>query len=189
MTDGTGAVVPGAQVAVRNVNTGLELNTSAGPTGAYLFSRLPIGSYELTVENEGFQTYIQAGIALTVNQVATQDVTLQLGQVTEQITVQAQAELITTRTATVGQLIDQRRVVDLPLNGRSAQSLLYLSVGTVDLTDRYCNVNCHGGVYPTEAEASVNGSGPAQVNYQLDATGHNDTYRHLHQHQPAVSQS
>ena len=176
VTDATGAVVPGAQVTVRNVNTGLELNTSTGPTGAYLFSRLPVGSYELTVENEGFQTYVQAGIGLTVNQVATQDVTLQLGQVTEQVTVESQAELITTRTATVGQLIDQRRVVDLPLNGRSAQSLLYLSIGTVDLTDRYCNVNCHGGVYPTQAEASVNGSGPAQVNYQLDATGHNDTY-------------
>ena len=176
VTDSTEAIVPGAQVAVRNVNTGLEVNTTAGPNGAYLFSRLPVGSYELTVENEGFQTYVQAGIALTVNQVATQDVTLQLGLVTEQVTVEAQAELITSRTATVGQLINQRRMIDLPLNGRSAQSLLYLSVGTVDLTDRYCNVNCHGGVYPTEAEASVNGSGPAQVNYQLDATGHNDTY-------------
>ena len=174
--DSTGAVVPEAQVVVRNVDTGLEQSAATEPTGAYLFSRLPIGTYELRVEKEGFNAYVQAGITLTVNQAATQDVTLQVGQIAEQVTVEAQAELITTRTATAGQLIDQRRVVDLPLNGRSAQSLLYLSAGTLDLTDRYCNVNCHGGVYPTEAEASVNGSGPGQVNYQLDATGHNDTY-------------
>lgn len=176
VVDPTGAVVPEANVTVRNTETGLTVTTASQANGAYLFSRLPVGTYELTVEKPGFRTYVQAGITLTVNQVATQNVTMAVGEVTERVTVEAEAPLITTRTATAGQLIDQRRIVDLPLNGRSAQTLLYLSAGTLNLTDRYCNVNCHGGVYPTEAEASVGGSGPAQVNYQLDATSNNDTY-------------
>ncbi|MGH9630511.1 MAG: TonB-dependent receptor domain-containing protein [Bryobacteraceae bacterium] len=179
VSDPSGGVVAGARVVVRNVDTGLSLNSSTDSSGAYLFSRLPVGSYELTVENPGFTSYVQSGINLTVNQVATQDVVLQLGQVTGKVTVQAEAELITTRTATAGQLIDTRRVVDLPLNGRSAQSLLYLAAGTVELTDRYCNVDCHGGVYPSSAESAVNGSGPGQVNYQLDGTSHNDTYLNI----------
>jgi hypothetical protein len=174
--DRTGAAVPEAKVTIRNVDTGFVQTTSSDATGTYLFSRLPIGNYELRVEKEGFSAYLQAGITLTVNQAANQPVTLQVGQVTERVTVEANAELVTTRTATAGQLIDQRRVVDLPLNGRGAQSLVFLSAGSIDLSGRYCGVDCHGGVYPGEQVAGVNGAGSAQVNYQLDATDHNDTY-------------
>ena len=119
-TDATGAVVPDATVTINNVDTGLTVTVSTEPTGAYLFSRLPIGNYELTVEKAGFSTYVQAGITLTVNQAASQNVALQVGQVTEQVTVEAEAELIVTRTATTGQLVDQKRIVELPLNGKKA---------------------------------------------------------------------
>ena len=110
IVDTSGAVMPGATVTVSNVDTGLTVSVTTEPTGAYLFSRLPIGNYQLTVETAGFSTYIQAGITLTVNQVASQDVTLQVGQVSEQVTVEAEAELLVTRTATAGQLIDQKRI-------------------------------------------------------------------------------
>lgn len=174
--DATGSMVPEATVTVRNVETGFTQTVSSDATGAFLFSRLPVGNYELRVEKPGFTTYVQAGIRLTVDRVATQTVTLQVGQVTEQVTVQAEAELITTRTATAGQLVDQKRIVELPLNGRRPERLIYLAVGTVDLGRNACRICGHGGVYPGEETAGVNGAGMGQVNFQLDATGHNDTY-------------
>jgi hypothetical protein len=174
--DSTGSAIPEAKVTVRNVGTGFTQTVSADATGAFLFSRLPVGDYELRVEKEGFSTYVQAGITLTVNQAASQNVTLPVGQVSERVTVEAQTDLVSLRTATGGQLIDQQRVVELPLNGRMAQSLVFLSAGTVDLGRNGCRICGHGGVYPGEQTAGVNGAGMAQVNYQLDGAGHNDTY-------------
>jgi hypothetical protein len=174
--DSSGASLPGAQVTVRNVDTSLTQTVTTDAAGAFLFSRLPVGTYQLTVEKAGFTTYVQSGMELTVNQTANQTVTMQVGQVTEKVTVEANAELVTTRSATGGQLVNQRLVVDLPLNGRGAQSLVFIAPGTVNLTGRYCGVDCHGGVYPGEQVAGVNGAGSAQVNYLMDGTDHNDTY-------------
>ncbi len=174
--DGSGGAIPGAGVTMRNVDTGFTQTSNTDATGAFLFSRLPVGNYELRVEHPGFTTYVQTGITLTVNQVANQSVTLQVGQVSERVTVEAAAELVVTRTGTLSQLIDQKRVVELPLNGRMAQSLVFLSAGTVDLGRNGCRICGHGGVYPGEQTAGVNGAGMAQVNYQLDGAGHNDTY-------------
>jgi len=174
--DASGSLVPEALVTVRNVETGFTQNVATDATGAYLFSRLPVGSYELRVEKQGFSTYVQAGIQLTVDRVASQIVTLQVGQVTEQVTVRAEAELIATRTATAGQLVDRMRIAELPLNGRRPERLLYLAAGTVDLGRNACRICGHGGVYPGEETAGVNGAGMGQVNFQLDATSHNDTY-------------
>src|SRR5207245_1225016 len=70
----------------------------------------------------------------------------------------------------------QRQVVDLPLNGRAAGSLVFLAAGSFDSTSRYCGYNCQGGVYPSSQEAAVNGGGTANVNYQMDGAGHNDSY-------------
>jgi hypothetical protein len=174
--DSTGAALPDSLVTIRNVATEFSQNMRSDATGSFLFARLPVGSYELRIEKAGFSTYVQSGIELTVNQVANQMVTLQVGQLSERVTIEANAELVATRTATAGQLIDSKRIIDLPLNGRGAQSLVFLAAGTVNLTNRYCGVDCHGGVYPGEQVAGVNGSGSAQVNYQLDATDHNDSY-------------
>ncbi|MGH9632560.1 MAG: TonB-dependent receptor domain-containing protein [Bryobacteraceae bacterium] len=176
VVDASGANVPEADVTIRNVATDFSQTVRSDASGSFLFSRLPVGSYQLSVEKPGFSTYVQSGIELTVNQVANQNVTLQVGQVSERVTVEATADLVTTRTATAGQLIDTKRVVDLPLNGRGAQTLVFLAAGTVNLTSRYCGVDCHGGVYPGEQVAGVNGAGSGQVNYQLDATDHNDSY-------------
>ena len=176
VVDPTGAMVPDAKVTVRNTETGLEQTVSTAATGAFLFPRLPVGVYQLSVEKPGFSTYVQEGITLTVNQSATQTVTLKVGEISEKVTVAADTELVTTGTATVGQLVDERRIVDLPLNGRTVQSLVFLAAGAVDVTDRYCGLGCHGGVYPGEQQAAVNGAGPGAVNYQLDGAGHNDTY-------------
>jgi Carboxypeptidase regulatory-like domain len=157
------------------VETGFTQNLSTDSDGAFLFSRLPVGRYELRVEKAGFTTYLQTGIQLTLDRVATQTVVLQVGPVTEQVMVQAEAELVTTRTVTGGQLIDQKRIMALPLNGRRPERLIYAAPGTVDLGRNACRICGHGGVYPSEEAAGVNGAGLYQVSFQLDATSHNDT--------------
>jgi hypothetical protein len=176
VTDATGASISDALVTAQNVGTGFTQNTQSDAAGAFLFPRLPVGSYELRVERAGFQTYVRSGITLTVNQAANANVTLQVGQVSEQVTVEANAELIETRTGTISQLVDTKRIVELPLNGRMAQSLVFLAPSTVDLGRNGCRICGHGGVYPGEQTAGVNGAGMGQVNYQLDGAGHNDTY-------------
>ena len=176
VVDPTGAMVPAAEVTVRNTETGFKQTTQTDAGGTFLFPSLPVGVYQLKVEKPGFATYVQEGITLAVNQSARQAVTLKVGEISEKVTVSGDTELVTTGTSTVGQLVDQKRVLDLPLNGRTAQSLVFLAAGTVDETDRYCGLGCHGGVYPGEQQANINGSGPGGVNYQLDGTSHNDTY-------------
>ena len=176
VVDSNNAVLPQSQVSVRNVDTGFTQSATTDASGVFLFPRLPVGSYELRVERPGFSRYVRTGITLTVDQAASLTVVMQVGQVSEEVTVQANTELVGTRNGTLGQLVDQQRVVELPLNGRMAQSLVFLAAGTVDLGRNGCRICGHGGVYPGEQTAGVNGAGMAQVNYQLDGAGHNDTY-------------
>jgi hypothetical protein len=177
--DPVGAVVPEAEVTAENEGTGLSRTATTRSDGTFLFPALPVGQYKLTVKKSGFETYMQTGIILTVNEVATQTVTLKVGTVTQTVTVSANAEALTTRTSTLDQLVDQKRIMDLPLDGRQAQELLFLASGTVNETGtgpNYCLANCEGGVYPGEQDASVGGMGTRAVNYQMDGAGHNDTY-------------
>ena len=158
------------------LDTGYAQETQSGETGAFLFSRLPIGTYEIRVQKTGFNVYAASGISLAVDQMATQNVVLSVGQVSEQVTVQADLELIATRTATGGQLVNENQIRELPLQGRRPERLVYLAAGTVDLGRNACRICGHGGVYPGQETAGVNGAGLYQVNFQLDGTSHNDTY-------------
>ncbi len=176
IADSSGATVPEARVTVRNVGTGFAQTAVSAATGVFLFSRLPVGAYELRVEKQGFGTFTQTGIRLTVDQMATQNVTLTVGQVSEQVNVESSLELIATRSAAGGQVVEQRQIRELPLQGRRPERLIYLAAGTVDLGRNACRICGHGGVYPGQETAGVNGAGLAQVNFQLDGTSHNDTY-------------
>src|SRR2546426_986226 len=175
VADQSGAYIPDAKVTVLNLDTGFTQTVSTGGAGDYLFSRLPVGRYKLTVEKEGLQTYIQSGIQLTVNQAATQNVQLQVAKVVGQVTVSADIPLVTTSEATLGQLVDQKRILDLPLNGRQVQQLVFLIPGSFDVTEKYCGLGCEGGIYPGQQYASINGGGPNSVNYQLDGGNNLDT--------------
>ena len=112
--DSSGAAIVDARVLARNTDTGFTQSVVTDMAGSFLFSRLTVGSYELRVEKQGFTTYVQSGIQLTVDRMATQNVTLQVGAVNEQVTVQGEAELMETRTAASGQLVDANRIVELP---------------------------------------------------------------------------
>ena len=176
VVDSTAGAIPQATATVLNLETGFTQTVETSGTGTFLFPRLPIGSYELRVEKEGFRTYVQSGIALTVDRAANVSVVMEVGTVTDQITVTGEVELVTTRNATGSQLIDQKRIVELPLQGRRPERLMYLAAGTVDLGRNSCRICGQGGFYPGEETAGVNGTGQGQVQFQLDATSHNDTY-------------
>src|SRR5262245_27830756 len=180
VVDVTGASVPQTTVKVLNMETGFTRTDLTGPDGAFTFSALPVGTYRLTAEKAGFSTYVQEGITLTVNRTATQRVLLQVGTATQEVTVVANADMVTTQTATIGQLVNQKQVTDLPLNGRGAQGLVLIAVGTADNT-RVSGILGQGGIYggnlySSEQMAGVNGGGTGNVNYQMDGAGHNDTY-------------
>lgn len=176
VSDQSGSPIADATVRVQNTETGLQKTAATSTDGTYSFVALPVGSYQITVEKAGFTKYLQTGITLVLNQSATVPVSLQVGSVNQEINVSANAQLVTTETSTVGQLVDQRRILDLPLNGRQPQTLLFLAPGTVNETGKYCLVNCQGGVYPGQQDANVGGGGPRSVNFQMDGAPHNDTY-------------
>jgi hypothetical protein len=175
--DSSGAGIPDAAVNVLNISTGFTQESRTSANGAFLFSRLPIGTYVLRIEKQGFSTYVQDQIVLNVDQSANlPPITLQIGQVTDEVTVTGTSELVTTRTATGTQLIGEQQIVELPLQGRRPERLMYLAAGTVDLGRNACTICGQGGYYPGEETAGVNGAAQGQVNFQLDATSHNDTY-------------
>ncbi len=172
--DPSGNAVVGAKVTVENVATGFSQNTSSAARGNYVFSTLPVGTYKLTIEAQGFGTYVQSGINLTVNQAATQNVTLKVGSVSQKVNVFSTAPLVTTSSATVGELVNKQQVVDLPLNGRTVQTLLFIGAGTKNTTSDYCAFGCIGGVFPGEQYAKINGTGSTGVAYLMDGADFND---------------
>ncbi len=129
--DPNGATVANAQVKAIQTSTGLIRIVSAEPDGTYVLSALPIGPYRLEVAVSGFKTYVQEGIVLQVNNNPVVNVKLELGSVTQQIEVTANASMVEAQTTGVSQVIDQRRVVDLPLNGRQPTQLVLLSGAAV----------------------------------------------------------
>ena len=180
VVDATGAFVPQSKVTVLNKDTGFTRTDVTGADGAFAFPALPIGTYRLTVEKAGFSTYVQEGITLAVNQAANQRVMLQVGASTQEITVTANAGMVNTQSATISQLVSQKQVTDLPLNGRGAQALVLIAVGTANTT-QVSGILGQGGIYggnlySSEQMAGVNGGGTGNVNYQMDGAGHNDTY-------------
>ena len=111
-------MVPGAQVRIIHVTTNREYPTAAGNDGRYLSLPLPIGEYRVEVEAEGFKRSSRSGIILEIQETAVVDVTLEVGPLSEAVDVVADAPLLVTSEATQGQVIDNQKIVDLPLNGR-----------------------------------------------------------------------
>ena len=130
VSDGTGAVVPGAEVSAINIATGLELATSTGGDGLFRIVNVQPGTYDLTVGSDGFRTHTEAGVTVTANAVARVDVELVLGQVTEQVTVEATLAQLQTEKADTRSEITQEAITSFPLpNFRNYQSLVNLVPG------------------------------------------------------------
>lgn len=129
ITDPSGAVVPQATVVARSEATGLSFTTESTAEGYYALPALPPGRYEVTVSKSGFRTVKQSGLELTVQQTARLDFVLQVGAVVETVEVRAQAPLLDGETATMGQVIGNRQVTELPLLGRNTYALAMLVPG------------------------------------------------------------
>ena len=123
VTDPTGAIIPRAAITAKNVETGISRSTVAGDSGRYEFQNLPVGNYEVSATMSGFQTSVRSGIVLTVGRNAVVDMSLQVGEVTQTISVTGEAPLVETTTASVANLVDEKRVMDLPLSNRDLTGL------------------------------------------------------------------
>ena len=126
VSDNSGAVVLGATVTARNVDTGITTTAQSGQGGVYNFSLLNPGRYELICEMSGFKKYSQSGIVLETGTTSTVDIRLQLGQMTETISVEASAPLLESESSSVGQLIENKFILNMPIQTRRSASLVRL---------------------------------------------------------------
>jgi hypothetical protein len=127
VTDSTGAVVAGAKVTVVNVDTNVAINTETNRDGFYTTPPVNVGNYQVTVEQAGFKKAVRSGIVLEVDQKAEINIRLDIGATTESVQVTGEAPLVNTENGSIGQVIENKRVEDLPLNGRNAFALVQLS--------------------------------------------------------------
>ena len=142
--DQSGAIVPKATVTVTNRQTNISVKTEADDTGFYIIPSLRPGEYSVTVESAGFSKVVRSGVTLQVAQVARIDLTLQPGQLTESVEVVAATPLLDTQTSSRGLVIDEKKIVELPLNGRDYNQLALLSPGVLPGTPRLASVNFKG---------------------------------------------
>ena len=174
--DPSGSAVPGAQVKAIKTDTDLTRTVETGADGSYILPNLPVGPYRLEISKDGFSTSVQSGIVLQVASSPTVEVTMQLGAVSQQVQVEASALTVETRSSGVGQVVDQQRVVDLPLNGRIPTDLIYLAGAAAQApnADLVSTKN-----YPNEAPISVAGGLATGTTYMLDGGNHNDPLNNL----------
>ena len=163
--DPSGAVVQSASVSARQTETGLTRSAMTDHSGAYVLLELPVGHYQLQVEARGFQTYVQQGIILNVNETATIPVRLVVGAETQQVQVMADAQLIQGTVTSLGKTVSGREVLDLPLDGRNFTQLGLLQPGVVPLTP---GLEEAGGSLRAGQAYAVNGQRPESNNFLID---------------------
>ena len=129
VTDSSGALVAGAKVTATNVNTGIKREETTKASGDFAFPLVDVGLYNVSVEMKGFKTETAKGVELQINQKARVDFRLEVGAQTEMVTINAEAAQLKTDEASLGSVVEQRRVVELPLNGRNLAGLAVMQPG------------------------------------------------------------
>lgn len=165
--DSSGGVIDGAQVSVTNLDTGLLKRNTTTSGGAYTFNLLPVGRYRVDVSMAGFGPESETGIKLDVDQVVRLDITLKPGALTESVEVSATAPLLDSETSTVGQVISNKTITEIPLNGRNYLNLATLTAGTSPSV---------GGRSASEGGFVSGGAHSYQMNIQVDGLDNNTTY-------------
>src|SRR5665213_3253749 len=168
--DASGAPVPAAQVKATQTDTGVSREVTTGNDGAYVLPNLPIGPYRLEVSKAGFSTFIQTGIVLQVATTPTVDVALKIGAVNEQVQVEANAALVETQATGVGNVMENQRIVELPLNGRVATDLIQYTAGAIPQ-----GVAGNGG-YPGTQQFVIAGGQAYGVAFWLDGSVYNNPW-------------
>jgi hypothetical protein len=167
VTDSSEAVIAGVTVSITNLENGLRRVTQTNETGNYMFTLLPIGRYRIEVTMTGFTTQSRPEVKLDVDQVVRLDFTLKPGTVSESIHVTASAALLDSETSTVGQVISNKSIVEMPLNGRNYLNLATLTAGTAPDV---------GGRTQSEGGFVAGGAHAYQMNVQVDGLDNNTIY-------------
>ncbi|MGH9824265.1 MAG: carboxypeptidase regulatory-like domain-containing protein, partial [Blastocatellia bacterium] len=183
VTDSGGAAINGAQIKLTQTSTGLVRTVKSDSDGGYSLPSLPVGPYELEVAATGFQSYVQKGIILQVGEDPQINITLPVGTVSEKVEVSADAQMVETRETSVSTVIDQRRIVDLPLDGRQATQLVLLSGAAANPSlsnnDLISTKNYANGTGSSSVAISVAGGQETSTNYVLDGGDNNDAFSNV----------
>src|SRR5581483_11002632 len=177
--DATGLPVQGAEVKATQTDTGTSRSATTSPDGTYVLPNLPVGPYRLEVSKEGFNKYVQTGIVLQVATNPNIDVQLKVGAVTEQVSVQADAAMVETQATGVGNVMENQRILDLPLNGRNPADLIQLQGAAVAPGGLY---NASSRSFQGEAGGqgyAVAGGQTTGVAFMLDGALHNNPFDNL----------
>ncbi len=176
VTDGSGAVLAGTSVRAVKTDTKVTSTVISNGDGNYVFPGLAPGSYSVSCEQQGFRGFVREGIVLEVNQRARVDITLQVGEVREAVSVQGDITTVDTFSSTVKEVVDPKRMVDLPLNGRRSLQLQNLLAGAVQ-TRPFQAASLIA--LNTDMSFSVNGARPNASSFFLDGGINMDTYNNL----------
>src|SRR3989454_730864 len=164
VTDVSGALVPGATVTARNEATGVAYTQTTTEAGLYAFPSVPVGTYTVSVALQGFKTANKTGNILEVNTPLVINVSLEVGGITETVSVAAETEALQTTNATIGNVVERRAIVDLPLNGRNPLALITLEPGVVQRSAGAAGSGIH-----------VNGARDRSVNVTVDGIEANES--------------
>src|ERR1700685_570369 len=163
--DPSGAIVQAATVTAKQVETGLTRESTTDRQGEYVLVELPIGHYRLETQAKGFQTYLQQGISLDVNETATVGIHLKVGSETQQVEVSANAALVQSTVSSLGEAVMEREILDLPLDGRNFSQFGLLQPGVVPLTAGLLEA---GGPARQNQAYAVDGQRPESNNFMID---------------------
>jgi hypothetical protein len=163
IADATGSVIPGATVTVTNAETGISRSVPTDGRGRYVFANMSPGLYSVEAAATGFKTTVRQGITLTVGAALVANMGLEVGAVTEQVTVTGEVPLVETRASTVAGVTDERMIRELPLNGRSFADLVKLEPGVIET-----RAASRGEMSGHGAKMSIGGARPHQMSFTLD---------------------
>ncbi len=172
--DSTNAAIPGAQINVVNEATGEGSKTVSDEAGRFEFPSLPVGTYTLSADKPNFEHFVVTGIRLDANQTRQAVVVLKPGPTTETVTVSGAVSLLNTTTATLQETVDERRISELPLNGRNPLQLQLLVPGAVNDTGLNNSLTQNAGTYNVVNAIAVNGARGNESNFMLDGGDNND---------------
>src|SRR5688572_13980753 len=173
VTDESNAVLPGVSMTATQTDTGFTRSVVTDGTGTYSMPNLAPGPYRLEVSLQGFRTYVQTGIVLQVGAAPTINVSLAVGNLEETVSVEAAAPLVDVRSAGISSVVENERIVELPLQGRQVTDLIVLAGAAVQTTTAGTR-SMQGGV-----GIAVAGGLSFGVAYQLDGATHNDPQNNL----------
>jgi hypothetical protein len=172
VTDESGAVLPGATVTATQIDIGVTRSVVTADNGTYVMPNLPTGPYRLEVALQGFRTYVQTGIVLQVAAAPAINAVLSVGSLEETVSVEAAAPLVDVRSAGISEVVEQERILELPLQGRQVTDLIVLAGGAVQQAP-------NNKSQPGSVMTGVAGSLPFGVAYLLDGAAHNNPYDNL----------